>query len=276
MAQTKIKNLQLRPKVISNQEIADKIFELKLSGKFPHAEFEPGKFLHIRCNDSYTPVLRRPMSICNINAAEDTLTVLYRQEGAGTSALAGKQADETIDMLAPLGEAFPIDEVQAGDKITLVGGGIGVPPLYYLGQKLKAKGAVIKSILGFNAAKDVFYAREFQELGEVVITTIQDTYQEEGIESQQGLVTDVLTEDWDKLYSCGPTAMLKALQNIIPTNKKAYISLEERMGCGIGACLACYCDVQDEFLDDFKTKYNKNYARICHEGPVFGLHEIKL
>ena len=319
------------PSVVENTLIADNIFKLILEDSFPHDEFKPGKFLHVKCSKGLDPLLRRPMSICDISDDERYLTVLYRKEGRGTTLLSEYQAGEKIDILAPLGNNFELPAELGADKktedglleqnlskrILLIGGGIGVPPLYYLGRKLKAAGHSIISILGFNAAKDVFYENEFKSLGEVFITTTDGSY------GMKGFVTDALAEienmeteettaqravsrlrrtndrsvlqvhedheddenaengvvqwsleDWepsyDVMYSCGPKAMLKALQSSISSDKLAYMSLEERMGCGVGACLACVCNYNEGFERD------KNYSRVCTEGPVYKLHEISL
>jgi len=251
-------------KILSNNSIADKIFELKLEGDFRTLDFAPGRFLHIKCADGIDPLLRRPMSICNIDDAYKEMTVLYRAEGLGTKALASKTPGDLLDVLAPLGEPFPYDQILNHSRILLVGGGIGVPPLYYLGRKLKQKGHEIQSILGFNSAKDVFYEAEFQSLGLTKISTIDGSY------GHKGFVTDLLDENWDVLYSCGPTPMLKALQNLIPNTKESYISLEERMGCGVGACLACICK------PNRPEDWGKNYLRVCTEGPVFPMHAVAL
>lgn len=253
--------------VKSNDKIADKIFKLKLIGtsnKKEFTDFKPGKFIHIKCSDNIHPLLRRPMSICNITDDNEEMTVLYRSEGDGTKLLSEKRSGDSLDILAPLGLEFDYSFIKAGDKVTLVGGGIGVPPLYYLGRKLVEKGAIVKSILGFNSKKDVFYEKEFSELGEVTITTIDGTH------GQKGLVTDVLDLEFDTLYSCGPTPMLKALQRDIPKEKNAFMSLEERMGCGIGACLACVCKPAPDY------KSESGYVRACTEGPVFKLHDVEL
>jgi len=277
------------PSVVENTLIADNIFKLVLEDSFPHDEFKPGKFLHVKCSKGLDPLLRRPMSICDISDDERYLTVLYRKEGRGTTLLSEYQAGEKIDILAPLGNNFELpselqaDKNTAGNvqeqclskKILLIGGGIGVPPLYYLGRKLKAAGHSIISILGFNAAKDVFYENEFKSLGEVFITTVDGSY------GTKGFVTDALAEienaeiedcepSYDVMYSCGPKPMLKALQSKISPDKLAYMSLEERMGCGVGACLACVCNYNEGFERD------KNYSRVCTEGPVYKLHEISL
>jgi len=284
-------------KIKSNREIADKIYEMILEGDF--SDYQPGCFVHVKCSNGTDPLLRRPISICDVRNGTE-LVLLYRAEGKGTTLMSQRQAGEEIDMLAPLGQGFSLDACKG--TALLIGGGIGVPPLYYLGRLLVARGLKVKSILGFNATKDVFYAENFAELGETYVTTVQapsvaaQRHCEEGeaihaklhgdrhaaprlamtsqtrndLHYSQGLVTDLLAEvgSWDTLYSCGPTAMLKALQTRIPKEKHAYISLEERMGCGVGACLACVCDLAEPTT--------KSYARACTEGPVFAMHSVKL
>lgn len=257
---------QVKLKITSNELIADKIYKLVLAGNYDLNDYLPGKFLHIKCSDSSVPLLRRPMSVCNIDNAGKEMVVLYRADGEGTKILAARKPGDLLDTLAPLGVHFPTEEVKAGDKILLIGGGIGVPPLYYLGRKLKERGALIKSILGFNSGKDVFYEQEFSELGETLITTIDGTH------GHKGMVTDLMTDSYDFLYTCGPTPMLKAVQKIYLTNtsslNKGFMSLEERMACGIGACLACVSKSTDPECD--------SYNRVCTEGPVFPIEHIKL
>ncbi len=245
----------MKARIISNTEIADHIYKLELQGDFAEDVFLPGQFLHIKTGTQ--AFLRRPMSICDVGIG--SMTVLYRASGLGTRELAGQTEGVELDILAPLGRGFPLDTLAT--KILLIGGGIGVPPLYYLGRKLKEQGKEIISLLGFNSKKDIFFEEEFSQLGQVHISTIDSSY------GHGGYVTDLIPETYDAMYSCGPSPMLKALQNIIPSNKEAYISLEERMGCGIGACLACVCKNADD-----ETKY----FRVCKEGPVFKINEVAL
>lgn len=250
-------------KILNNSEIADKIFELQLESEKPLADFLPGNFLHIKCSDGLDPLLRRPMSICDISDDKKLLTVLYRKEGIGTSLLSQKTKNEIIDVLAPLGKEFPIENVSNNKKIFIVGGGIGVPPLYYLSRILKQSFEVeIKSFLGFNSKKDVFYKENFSKLGETVVATM------DGSSGHKGFVTDLINEDFDFLFSCGPNQMFKTMQKIINKSKAAYISVEERMGCGVGACLACVCKTNPE------AGFEKSFVRSCTEGPVFRLHDI--
>ena len=260
---------KIYPKVKENTEIADKIYKLVLEGDFPQIDFKPGKFLHVKCSDGLDPLLRRPMSICDISDDAKSMTVLYRSEGRGTELMSKWSSGKEVDILAPLGNHFDLDREKTKSRVVLVGGGIGVPPLYYLGRKLKEKGYEIVSILGFNSAKDVFYEKEFASFSDkVYVTTVDGTY------GMKGFVTHALEDlgeaNWDLLYSCGPTAMLKALQTAVPNEKEAYMSLEERMGCGVGACLACVCKYSEGF------EREKNYSRVCTEGPVYRLEEVKL
>ncbi len=261
--------LKIYPKVKENIEIADAIYKLVLEGDFPQNEFKPGKFLHVKCSNGLDPLLRRPMSICDVSDDAKSMTVLYRSEGRGTQLMSQWQSGREVDILAPLGNNFDLDNLKAKSKVVLVGGGIGVPPLYYLGRKLKEKDHEIITILGFNSSKDVFYEQEFASFSEKVYITTVD-----GTQGMKGFVTRALAdlgeENWDVLYSCGPTAMLKALQSQVPADKTAYMSLEERMGCGVGACLACVCKYNEGFERD------KNYSRVCTEGPVYDIREVKL
>lgn len=260
-----------------NETIADRIYHMDLTGDFMGEEFVPGQFVHIKCGEGFDPLLRRPMSVCDINDTKNKMTILYRREGKGTAILSEYTEGKKIDLLAPLGNGFPTDNVKPAQLALLVGGGIGVPPLYYLGRKLKSIGVKIKSILGFNSAQDVFWQNQFATLGETLVTTVDGSYKD--TIGRKGLVTDFINKieigssGWDVLYACGPNAMLRAIQNIVPKDKEAYISMEERMGCGVGACLACVCDAADDFVS---VTNSKKYRRVCTEGPVFHLHEIKL
>ncbi len=265
----------INPIIKSNREIADKIYELVVAGDF--SNFKPGAFVHIKCSGGFDPLLRRPISICDVRKNE--LVLLYRAEGRGTSLLSAYNEGDSLDMLAPLGNGFDLNASAPGSTALLIGGGIGVPPLYYLGRLLKERGVIVKTIIGFNQAKDVFYAEEFAELGETYVSIIDTNVsimrsqpQVQNLHYSTGLVTDLLDKvgSWDQLYSCGPTAMLKALQKNINPEKTAFISLEERMGCGVGACLACVCDLSEPEPGE------KAYVRVCTEGPVFPINDIVL
>ncbi|KEK25814.1 dihydroorotate oxidase B electron transfer subunit [Bacillus gaemokensis] len=251
--------------VVNQKEIAKNIYELVLQGNLVQQMNEPGQFVHIKVAEGITPLLRRPISICNVDQKKNEFTMLYRAEGQGTKTLAKKKQGELVDVLGPLGHGFPVEEAEAGQTALLVGGGIGVPPLYELSQRLVAKGVRVIHILGFQTKDVVFYEEKFAELGDTYVATVDGTH------GTRGFVTDVIDAygiDFDILYSCGPLAMLRALEGRYK-EKKAYISLEERMGCGIGACFACVCHLQED-------PSGHSYKKVCSDGPVFPIGEVVL
>lgn len=251
--------------IVHQEKIADQIFEVVIEGELVSNMTTPGQFVHVKIDRGIDPLLRRPISICNVDLNKKQLTMLYRAGGKGTSLLSQRVKGELVDVMGPLGTGFPVEEAKEGEVALLVGGGIGVPPLYYLSQQLKARGVKVVHVLGFASAKDVFYEEKFAQLGDTYVATVDGTY------GSKGFVTDVIEQegiDFDVLYSCGPNPMLKALE-VRFYDRRAYLSLEERMGCGIGACLACVCHLQD---DPTGTSYKK----ICTDGPVFPIGEVIL
>lgn len=237
------------------REIADKTVEMILQNKFIAANAQPGQFLHIAVAGH---TLRRPISIADINRDQHTVTILFKIVGSGTTALATLGPGMLLDVLGPLGNGFPIEKQTSA---LLIGGGIGVPPLYHLGKTLQNEGVKVTSILGFQTKNNVFYEDKFKALGDVYIVTDDGTY------GSEGLVTDLIPKvgAFDYYYSCGPIPMLKAVQHSIP-DKPGYISLEERMGCGVGACFACVVPADN----------SAGYAKICQHGPVFSSSEVVL
>ena len=211
----------------------------------------PGQFVNIELEGLY---LRRPISINDWD--EETITIIYKVVGRGTEQMSHMQAGEQLDVLTGLGNGFDTDvECQ---KPLLVGGGVGVPPLYRLAKELIARGRKVSVVLGFNTSKEVFYAEEFRALGVDVYVSTAD-----GSLGTKGFVTDAIREngiDFDYFYSCGPLPMLKALCDC--TDVKGELSFEERMGCGFGACMGCSC------------KTLTGNKRICKEGPVMKREEI--
>ncbi|MDF9446699.1 dihydroorotate oxidase B electron transfer subunit [Bacillus toyonensis] len=251
--------------VVNQKEIAKNIYELVLQGTLVQQMNEPGQFVHIKVAEGIAPLLRRPISICNVDQEKNEFTMLYRVEGQGTKTLATRKQGEMVDVLGPLGHGFPVEEAETGQTALLVGGGIGVPPLYELSQRLVAKGVRVIHILGFQTKDVVFYEEKFAELGDTYVATVDGTH------GTKGFVTDVIDNygiDFDILYSCGPLAMLRALEGRYK-EKKAYISLEERMGCGIGACFACVCHLQED-------PSGHSYKKVCSDGPVFPIGEVVL
>ncbi|KHE71204.1 dihydroorotate dehydrogenase electron transfer subunit [Halobacillus sp. BBL2006] len=245
--------------IIEHDKIARHTYRLVLKGEMVHRVKEPGQFVHIQVSKDF--YLRRPVSISDIHVESGTVTLLYKVMGKGTDAMTEKKVGEELDVLGPGGQGFPIDEIETKQAL-LVGGGIGVPPLYYLAKQLNEKGIQVTSILGFQSAEDAFLTDNFEALGDLYVTT------NDGTLGHKGLVTDLFPHvqgTFDTYFTCGPTVMLKAVANEL-SDIPGYISMEERMGCGIGACFACVVPSKDE----------KGYRRICCDGPVFDAKEVVL
>ena len=208
-----------------------------------------GQFVNIKLDGFF---LRRPISVCDCEG--DTLTLIYKVVGKGTERMSGMSEGEKLDLLTGLGNGYDLSV--SGEKPILLGGGVGVPPMYMLCKKLISEGKNVSVALGFNKADEVFYENEFKELGaSVTVTTVDGSY---GV---RGFVTDVMKDsDYSYFYTCGPEPMLKAVYNTSVTDGQ--FSFEERMGCGFGACMGCSC------------KTITGYKRICKEGPVLTKNEI--
>ena len=234
--------------VIENEPIAKSVYRMTLSGDLSDVT-RPGQFVNLKLDGFY---LRRPISVCD--KAGDTLTLIYKTVGDGTRALAGYEKGKEIDCLVGLGNGY--DVTRSGDAPLLVGGGVGVPPLYWLAKTLIAAGKRVTAILGFNTKDEVFYENEFRALGANVIVTTVD-----GSCGQKGFVTNALAGlDYTYVYTCGPEPMLRALYRA--TKTEGQYSFERRMGCGFGACMGCTC------------KTIAGNKRICREGPVLERKEI--
>ncbi|WP_419392493.1 dihydroorotate dehydrogenase electron transfer subunit [Cytobacillus praedii] len=251
--------------IVSQAEIAEHIFKLTLQGELVREMNEPGQFVHLKVSDYAEPLLRRPISISDINKDENQFTMIYRAEGRGTALLSERKPGDFVDVLGPLGNGFPIEAASTGETALLVGGGIGVPPLYELSKRLVKRGVKVIHVLGFQSENVVFYDEDFTKLGETYVATVDGSY------GTKGFVTNIIEDrklTFDVLYSCGPTPMLKALENNYK-DKKVYLSLEERMGCGIGACFACVCHTADD-------PSGHTYKKVCSDGPVFKAGEVLL
>lgn len=241
----------------SQKQIADHIHEMVLEGEITSSMKTPGQFVHVRVADSTEHVLRRPISIADIDHEQSQFTIVYRADGAGTKKMAALQSGDSLDILSPLGNGYPIE---TNEHVLIVGGGIGVPPLYELSKQLNRNGVKTTHVLGFNSKNDVFYEEKFNTLGETYVATADGSY------GTEGFVTDVirdLKDDFDLFYACGPKVMLKVLNETMDMD--GYISLEERMGCGFGVCYACVCETS-----------SGEYIKLCTEGPVFRKGEIVL
>lgn len=247
--------------VQGNRRLTSDIWVLDLVGEFPYDKVTPGQFVHVLIGDGTAHPLRRPISIASCDPVGKTLSLVYRVVGDGTKWMRERRPGETIDVLGPLGHGFPAP--QRPGPVLIVGGGVGVPPLYQLAKVLHAQNVELDIVLGFKDHGDVFWADEFGKLGHVTICT------EDGSVGRPGFVTEALGDDcdWATLYSCGPRSMLKALKTHFQgTDIQGYVSLEERMACGIGACWGCTCENADQ----------SEARRICKDGPVFSWEEIQL
>lgn len=234
--------------VTENRKIASSVYEMTLSGD-TSAVTAPGQFVNIRLDGFF---LRRPISVCDCESG--TLRLIYKVVGNGTQAMSKLQNGTELDVLTGLGNGY--NTGKSGDRPLLLGGGVGVPPMYMLSKKLISEEKDVTVILGFNTENEVFYENEFQALGAKVLVTTAD-----GSKGIKGFVTDAMDKvDYTYFYTCGPEPMLKAVYNKSTTSGQ--FSFEERMGCGFGACMGCSC----------KTKYGNK--RICKDGPVLEKEEI--
>ena len=235
-------------KITSNEKIARDIFKMTLAGD-TSAITAPGQFVNIKLDGLF---LRRPISVCD--CVGDNLTLIYKVVGRGTEQMSRMKNGDELDLLTGLGNGY--NTRTSGDSPLLVGGGVGVPPMYMLCRELISEGKNVTVVLGFNSKDDVFYENEFRALGaDVHIATADGTY---GI---KGFVTDVIKDmQYTFFYTCGPEPMFRAMHKIMKT--PGQYSFEERMGCGFGACMGCSC------------KTLTGNKRICKEGPVMESEEI--
>ncbi len=234
--------------ILSNEALTDSVYKMVLEGD-TSAITAPGQFVNIRLEGLF---LRRPISVCDYD--ENTLTVVYKVVGKGTEAMSGMAPGQALDILTGLGNGYDLS--LSGDCPVLLGGGVGVPPMYNLAKKLMAQGKKVSIILGFNTKTEIFYEEEFKNLGcTVTVTTVDGSY------GMKGFVTTALENmEYSYFYTCGPEPMLKAVYKASRTSGQ--MSFEERMGCGFGACMGCSC------------KTLTGNKRICKEGPVMKKEDI--
>ena len=239
---------QLTFEIKSNEQIAKNVYRMQLAGDT--TGILPGQFVNIRVQGQF---LRRPISVCNI--ADGILTIIYKVVGVGTEAMSHLPVGTQLDVLTVLGNGYDLSK--AGDEPLLVGGGVGVPPMYMLARQLREMGKKVRVILGFNTKDEVFYEEEFRALGcDVTVTTV------DGSHGVKGFVTNAMDGQQSYYYTCGPLPMIKALINTLGTHGE--VSMEERMGCGFGACMGC------------TIQTTQGPKRVCKEGPVFAAEELIL
>ena len=245
---------QLTFEIKSNEQIAKNVYRMQLGGDT--IGILPGQFVNIRVQGQF---LRRPISVCNVeqplNNATPLLTIIYKVVGVGTEAMSHLPVGTQLDVLTVLGNGYDLSK--AGNAPLLVGGGVGVPPMYMLARQLREIDKNVRVILGFNTKDEVFYEEEFRALGcDVTVTTV------DGSHGVNGFVTNALDGKQSYYYTCGPLPMIKALIQAAGTNGE--VSMEERMGCGFGACMGC------------TIQTTQGPKRVCKEGPVFAASELLL
>ena len=239
---------QLTFEIKTNEQIAKNVYRMQLCGDT--TGILPGQFVNIRVEGQF---LRRPISVCNI--ADGILTIIYKVVGVGTEAMSHLPIGTQLDVLTVLGNGYDLSK--AGDRPLLVGGGVGVPPMYMLARQLREAGKAVRVILGFNTKDEVFYEEEFRALGcDVTVTTV------DGSHGTKGFVTNALDGQQSYYYTCGPLPMIKALIQAAGTHGE--VSMEERMGCGFGACMGC------------TIQTTQGPKRVCKEGPVFPAEILQL
>ena len=232
--------------ITENTPLTATVYRMVLGGDT--AGITTGQFVNIQLEGQF---LRRPISVCD--CTEGVLTLIYKVVGKGTAQMAEMKAGQTLDMLTGLGNGYDLSK--AGDHPLLLGGGVGVPPLYMLARLLREQGKTVSVVLGFNTKDEVFCEQDFKDLGcDVTVTTADGSY---GV---KGFVTDALPSTYSYFYTCGPEPMLRAVYKATATSGQ--FSFEKRMGCGFGACMGCSCQVIT------------GYKRICKEGPVLEKEEI--
>ena len=233
--------------ILTNEPLTSNVYKMTLAGDTTDIA-APGQFVNLKLEGKF---LRRPISVCD--CMEGELTLIYKVVGSGTEQMSQMKAGETLDVLTGLGNGY--DTTLTGDHPLLLGGGVGVPPLYMLAKQLRREGKTVSVVLGFNTKDEIFYENEFKALGcDVTVTTADGSY---GV---RGFVTNAMDVAYTHVCTCGPEPMLKAVYKACTTDGQ--FSFEERMGCGFGACMGCSC------------KTITGYKRICKEGPIMRKGDI--
>lgn len=252
--------------VVSNRQAASDMYIMEFIAPDMARECKPGQFLQVRSGATNDPLLRRPFSIYDVAAASGTISLLYRMVGKGTGLLAAVKEQAYVDVMGPLGRGFTLPDKP--ENIVMVGGGVGVAPLLYLGRTLRERHCQVRLLYGAENAAQLVAESQFAELGIPVLTATMD-----GSVGQKGLATDLLvgldnSGPIDKIYACGPEAMMEVAANWGKARKIwGEVSLEEHMACGVGACLGCARQLQT---------LAKGYVKVCLDGPVFNIDEVEL
>jgi len=246
--------------VIAKRILTENVYEIVLSGDLVQTMRNPGQFIHIKVPRPDL-ILRRPISLAKIDQLNSTCTIVLRASGPGTQSIVETNIGEQLDVMGPLGNGFPLEFLDTEDNVLLIGGGIGIPPLLECAKQLFEKGIHCTIVLGFINQRAVFYESEFKQYGEVLIATDDGSYQTHG---NVKTIIDTIDQSFDAIYACGPTGLVHMVNEQYKDHPNAYISLEERMACGIGACAGCTVT---------KTDKKGNY-KVCSDGPVFKTNEV--
>lgn len=242
-------------RVVSQEEIAPAIFELVLEGDMVET-MKAGQFLHLRVPDD-AHLLRRPISISSIDKSKKQCHLIYRLEGSGTVIFSTLKTGDSLDVMGPQGNGFDLSDLDKQSHVLLVGGGIGVPPLLEVARQLYARGVKITTILGFATKDAVILEDELAQYSKIFVTTDDGSY---GIKGNVSVVIKEFDTVFDAIYSCGAPGMMKYINQTFYDHPRAYLSLESRMACGMGACYACVLKVPDSETVS---------QRVCEDGPVF-------
>jgi len=242
-------------KVIAQEEIAPAIFKLVLEGEMVEA-MKAGQFLHLRVPDD-AHLLRRPISISTIDKLKEQCHLIYRIEGSGTAIFSSLKPGDSLDVMGPQGNGFDLSGLNKDSKVLLVGGGIGVPPLLEVAKQLHERGVEITTVLGFATKDAVILEDELAQYSQVFVTTDDGSY---GTQGNVSVVINECDTEFDAIYSCGAPGMMKYINQTFHDHPRAYLSLESRMACGMGACYACVLKVPDSETVS---------QRVCEDGPVF-------
>lgn len=251
--------------VIKNQQLAGDLYELEFIAPQMAAKCKPGQFLHVKVSAQQDPLLRRPISIYDVDKEAGRITLLYKVVGRGTQLMTGLRPKDTLDVMGPLGRGFTLpDQPQ---NVLLVGGGVGIAPLMYLARCLKAQNCAVKVLYGVGSSAELVASARFINMGVELATATMD-----GSDGHKGLVTDLLSDQAEGkpglIYTCGPEIMMAAIADYASSNNiPGECSLEEHMACGVGACLGCARKLK---------KADAGYVKVCKDGPVFDIQAVEL
>ncbi len=251
-----LKKFELSLTIVENKPLNNSFFKLILTHSEPLPKMVPGQFVEVKVDNTPSVYLRRPISINDVDYKANTMSLIIKNVGDGTNALSKRSKGEKINILLPLGNGYTL--IEKG-KALLVGGGVGIAPLLYLGKKLCSNGVDVAFLLGFKVKSDMIDLSDYEAVGNVFITT------EDGSVGVKGFVTNhsCIKEHYDMMYVCGPTPMMKNVaKEAIATGTECEVSLENMMACGLGACLGCV------------TQTKEGHKCVCSDGPVFRIGEL--